>query len=172
MELRPDTALRSAIKSLTDVVLPAVDPKNGPALEQLQITIGMLTLVAERIPLEYEYDCDELKRLLEFARQLGAVVTDTPESFRDCVKTADAVLSRAQTTPTELLDAIRALRKNTSQVVGDAYARKDGGTRQRISSLVLAHAEQQLTRERAWLLPQGWEAAPEKLPAIEDLLDR
>ena len=171
MQLRSDTALRATIKSLTDVVLPAVNPDNGPALEQLQIAIGLLTLLVERMPLEFRYDCDELQRLNQFAQQLGEEVTETREMLGECVQNSDAVLSRAKASPDEVVAAVRVLREATSQAVSTVYASGDDDVRQRVSELVLSHAEQQVTRERAWLLPQGWEANPEALPAIEALLE-
>ena len=171
MQLRSDTALRATVKSLTDVVLPAVDPNNGPALEQLQIAIGLLSLMAERMPLEFKYDCDELKRLNEFAQRLREEVTETQEMLGESVRDSDAVLSRAKASPAEVLAAVRVLREATSQAVNKVYASGDDDLRQRVSKLVLSHADQQVTRERAWLLPQGWEPNPEKLPTIEHLLE-
>lgn len=170
MQLRPDVALRATVKSLKDVVLPAVDAHNGPAVEQLQIAIGLIALVAERLPLEFRYDCDELERLLAFAHALKEVTAGDAPALESGTAEAQDVLDRAQASPADVLAAIRALRETTGAVVGAAYADGDPHTREQLSALVLAHAGEQLTRERAWLLPQGWEPAPERLPAIEDLV--
>jgi hypothetical protein len=39
-----------------------------------------------------------------------------------------------------------------------------------ISSMVLAHAKQQLLRERAWLIAQGWAPDPKSIPAVDTLI--
>jgi hypothetical protein len=40
----------------------------------------------------------------------------------------------------------------------------------RSNAIVTAHAKEQLLRERAWLIGQGWEADPASIPAIETLI--
>lgn len=172
MQLRPDTALRATIRSLTDVVLPAVDPTNLPAVEQLQIAIGLLTLIAERLPLEFRYDCDELERLVVFARSLAEVAPVESSMLNGDADEAVKVLARAHASPAEVLGAIRRLRETTGAVIGAAYAAGAPDDRERLAALVLSHADAQLTRERAWLLPQGWEPNPDALPSIASLLDR
>lgn len=172
MQLRPDIALRATVKSLTDVVLPAVDADNAPAVEQLRIAIGLLNLLAERLPLEFRYDCDELERLAAFARGLAAIDAGRAEALHVGAEAGEDVLARAQASPAEVLGAIRSLRETTGAAIGEGYTNGTPEVRERLGALVLAHADEQLTRERAWLLPQGWEPAPERLPAIEQLLRR
>ena len=81
-----------------------------------------------------------------------------------------AVLARAQADPAELLQAIRALRTLSGALVTAVYRDGSDAARARITDLVLAHADQQLLRERAWVAPQGWEIQTEGLPALADLL--
>ncbi|MCC6710062.1 MAG: hypothetical protein IT492_21090 [Gammaproteobacteria bacterium] len=166
MQLREDLQLQTAIRALVEVIAPAVDAGNALAVEQTQIVIGMLQLMAARLPLQYQYDCDELVRLVDLSRAL--------EDHDGRLATARAagaeVLARAQATPQELLAAIRNLRKLSGAVITAAYRDGDDATRTSVSKHVLAHAEQQLLRERAWFAPQGWELQPESLPDIENLL--
>ena len=81
-----------------------------------------------------------------------------------------AVLARAQADPAEVMQAIRELRSLSGALITAVYGDGDEASRTRVAQLVLAHADQQLLRERAWVAPQGWEIQPENLPAIEDLL--
>ena len=76
MQLRADIQLQTAIRALTEVVAPAVDAGNALAVEQLQVVIGMLHLMAVRLPLQVRYDCDELARLLELSKALSAELDD------------------------------------------------------------------------------------------------
>jgi hypothetical protein len=167
MQLREDIQLKSVIRALSEVVLPAVDSNNALAIEQTQVVIGMLQLMAARLPLQFRYDCDELARLLELCRALATYDDGTLASATDA---GAAVLARAQAGPDEVLLAIRQLRTLSGALITARYGDGDELTRTDISQRVLAHADQQLLRERAWVAPQGWEIQPETLPAIEDLL--
>lgn len=175
MQLRYDVQLRAMIKSLSDVVLPAVDEHNQLAREQIQVTIGMLSLMAERLPLQFRYDCDELQRLIEFAATLSAQAVAPADdheraALRSVADDAKSILAGAQAGPNKVLGAIRRLRAASAAVVTASY--RDGTPEQRkaLTQVVTAHAEAQLLRERAWVLPQGWEADPAGVTAIEELL--
>ena len=166
MQLREDLQLQTAIRALVEVIAPAVDAGNALAVEQTQLVIGMLQLMAARLPLQYQYDCDELARLVSLGRALGG----QDDRLAMASAAGEEVLGRAQATPQELLAAIRKLRDLSGAVITAAYRDGDHATRTIVSRHVLAHAEQQLLRERAWFAPQGWELQPESLPDIEILL--
>ena len=175
MQLRADIQLQTAIRALTEVVAPALDAGNALAVEQLQIVIGMLHLMATRLPLQFRYDCDELARLLEFCRALTADIDDDAHGEAICTlggasTEGAAILARAQADPAEILRAIRDLRTFSGALITAVYRDGSDAARTRITDLALAHADQQLLRERAWVAPQGWETQPEELPAITDLL--
>ena len=103
MQLREDLQLQTVIRALTEVVMPAVDSGNALAVEQLQVVIGMLHLLAARLPLRFRYDCDELARLLELCKALDA--SEGSALARANVAGA-AVLARAQADPVEVLQAL------------------------------------------------------------------
>ena len=167
MQLREDLQLQTAIRALTEVVTPAVDTSNALAVEQLQVVIGMLHLMAARLPLRFRYDCDELTRLLELCTALGA---QEDSALAQASAAGSEVLARAQADPAEVLQSIRELRSLSGALITAVYRDGDDAARSRVSQLVLAHADQQLLRERAWVAPQGWEIQPERLASIEDLL--
>lgn len=176
MELRPGLALQSVIKAMTDVVLPAVDPDNKLAQEQSRLVIGVLALLAERLPLLYRFERDELSRFLALAAELGAQAAQVPaagaalEPLRSAVTSAADVLERARAEPAELEAANLQLRDHLGALVGLLYTHADEARRKTIGGIVTAHAREQLLRERAWHVKQGWESEPHALPAIESLL--
>lgn len=175
MQLRYDVQLRAMIKSLSDVVLPAVDENNQLAREQIQVVIGMLGLLAERLPLQFRYDCDELQRLVEFAENLAEEMAEPSEdnkvdALRKLTADASTTLARAQAGPNKVLGAIRGLREASAAVVTARYCDCTPEQRQSLSRLVTSHAESQLLRERAWVMPQGWEPDTARVPPIEELL--
>ena len=175
MQLRADIQLQTAIRALTEVVAPALDTSNALAVEQLQIVIGMLHLMAVRLPLQVRYDCDELTRLLELSAALTSAIDQDGRAqilapLMAASSKGAAVLTRAQADPADILQAIRDLRTRTGALITAVYRDGSDAARGRVTTLVLAHADQQLLRERAWFAPMGWESQPEGLPAIADLL--
>lgn len=172
MQLRNDVSLNAIINSLSKIVLPAVDANNALAQEQLQISIGLLQLMAARAPLEFDYDCDELKRLIEFSCQLMAAIpaAQNTEELQHAVKSAERVVEQARSAPSEIRDLIAALRVATGVLISNEYETADKDTRDAIGRVVLTHADAQLLRERSWVAQQGWELRPEEVPDIETLI--
>jgi hypothetical protein len=62
------------------------------------------------------------------------------------------------------------LRDVIGALVSTLYREADDTRRKTIGHLVTAHAREQLLRERAWHVAQGWESDPGALPSIESLL--
>lgn len=176
MELRPGFQIPALIKSLTDVVLPAVDPANKLAQEQGQLVVAMLHLIAQRQPLQYRYDRYELSQFLGLADSLavdGASLPELGEALAALAASAESgrdVLERAGVEPGELEAANRALRDGIGAAISAAATAADGPVTKAINTAVMAHAQEMLLRERAWLAMQGWEGPNAGLPAVETLI--
>lgn len=168
MQLRAPIAIQAVLKSFADVVLPAIAPDNTLAQEQARLIIGLLTLVARRLPLEYDYDLDELRRATMLARALNELVPDA--AFDRQRRHCEDVLKRAGASPIELQHAIRELRASLGDRI-HAVAALDAVAARESARCVLDAAREQQLRERAWLAPQGWESDPAALPPIESLLE-
>jgi hypothetical protein len=161
MQIRPEIALQAVLKSLADVVLPALDPDNKLAQEQAQLVVGLLTLVATRLPLQHGYDVDELIRAITLARAIGVPADNAADT-----------LDRARVSPTELVSAIASLNSAIGLQIDAVMATAPADIRAATSAAVLAAAHEQHLCERSWLLMQGWETDPRSVPAIESLLER
>ncbi len=176
MDLRPALQVQTAIKAMTDVILPAVDPENKLAQEQARLVIGMLNLVAQRQPLMYRYDRDELSRFLALADTLQTQTKDLPgatkalHALATSVESGEDVLDRARAEPSELESANFELREKIGALITAIYSETETGKLKHISATVTAHAKEQLLRERSWLIGQGWESDPKSIPAIETLI--
>ena len=176
MELRPAIQIQTIIKAMTDVVMPAVDPNNKLAQEQTQLVVGMLHLLAQRMPLMHRYDCDELSRFLALADTLQDQAKGLPgaaEALHALANTSEVgqdVLNRARAEPAELEAANFNIRKKVGALISTIYAGNDAANLKHISSTITAHAKEQLLRERSWLIMQGFEADPKSVPAIETLI--
>ena len=176
MELRPNFQIQTVIKALKDVILPAVDPGNKLALEQGHLAIGHLTIVLHSLPLMYHYDRDELSRFLTLGATLQQQATGLPGGERVRGALADAmaagadILEKTKAAPHDLEAANFLLREKIGAMITALYAASDAATLSGVATAVLAHAQEQLLRERALLISQGWEADPKSIPAIETLI--
>ncbi|MBA4285496.1 MAG: hypothetical protein C0434_08195 [Xanthomonadaceae bacterium] len=178
MELRPSFQIPALIKSLTDVVLPAVDPANKLAQEQGQLIVGMLHLMAQRLPLQYRYDRHELGSYVALSDQLvtqAAAIAEAGAARQALIEAAAdgrALLARAGAEPGELEAANGLLRERVGALITAAAATADTAALREVNATVMAHAEAQLLRERAWIALQGWEGPSAGLPAVETLIAR
>jgi hypothetical protein len=178
MELRPALQIQAIIKAMTDVILPSVDPDNRMAQEQATLVIGMLNLLSQHLPLAYRYDCVELSRLLDLSKVLqlqaeGLEGTSSKalEELAASTRDGENVLDRAKAEPCELERAAINLREKIGALIQTAYEKTDDtGSLHTIGVMVLDAAREQLLRERVWLVSQGWESHPNKLPSIETLI--
>lgn len=172
MHMRPDIQIQSMIKAMTDTVLPALDPGNKLAQEQTRLVLGMLALLRRQLPVQFAFDCDELQRLIALSQALRVLDVDGADEAqrRDEMK-ALYVLAGAQSSPEDVLESVRHLRSLIGTQVTRLYSVVDGDARSRLQQLVLDYSEEQLLRDRALLVQQGWEPDPDALPSIETLLD-
>jgi hypothetical protein len=167
MQIRAPIALQAVLKSLTEVVLPAIAGDNKLAQEQAHLIVGLLRLIAERLPLEFHYDIDELTRLNALGRKLQDLTPD--EALAADIRRGEGVLARAGAAPAELIDAIGILRAAIGECV-QRLATVDDATGRVAARAVLDAAREQQLRERSWLLMQGWEIDPRSVPPIESLI--
>ena len=176
MDLRPKLQIQTMIKAMTDVVLPAVDPNNQLACEQAQIVLGMLHLMAARLPWQFRYDVDELDRALNLSADIlvqGRGGEDTQNALRTlehAAKHGDKLLSAAKVSSEELEDAILALRTQTSEVIRALWVDGDSNCRESIGRAVLNASKEQIDRERAWFAPQAWDSEENAPASLETFL--
>jgi hypothetical protein len=176
MQLRPEIQISSMIKSMMDVVIPAVDPVNKLAVEQAQLVVGMLSVMAAQLPVQFRFDHDELTRLCACAETLNkaisrnSAVSPALDHMLDGSKQASATLVRCAGDPAELLAGIRELREAISDVVKAVTASNDLDAALKVEKIILAMSKEQLLRDRSLLKVQGWEPDPAAVPDIRELL--
>lgn len=168
MQIKPELALQAALKSLTEVIAPALDPADRMAQEQIGLVIGLLTLVETRLPIAFAYDCDELARLIGLAETIGSAAAS--QSLAHALGEGAATLARAQASPHDVEQAIGRLRTEIGRVAGELAMQRHDAARAAVRAILDASSAQLLS-ERSWVLMQGWESNPESLPALETLID-
>jgi aminoglycoside phosphotransferase (APT) family kinase protein len=175
MELRPAIQIQSMIKAMTDVVLPGLQPQNQLAQEQARLVIGMLQLMAQRLPLQFRYDRDELERYLALSSGMlnqleGGERTHTAaEDLRSAAFEGCRVADRARAEPAELEAAVFDLRAKLAALVQAVDEDGEPSSRARLERLVLVAAKEQIDRERAWVSAMGFDD-PSAVPSIDELL--
>ena len=176
MQLRPDIQITSMIKAMTDVILPAVDANNKLAVEQSQLIVGMLSLMAKQLPIQFTFDRDELGRLLASSADLTKLlpadgkVKAAQDRLASCESAATKVLQQCTVDPSALLLAIREVRQAMGDVVQSLGATDDLANQLKAERIILDMSKEQLLRDRALVVMQGFERDPASLPSIESLL--
>jgi hypothetical protein len=174
----PDFALRiqSMIRSLREVVLPALPNDQLLAIDQANILVGYLRIMAEQHDRVFEYLLVELS---EYTELVSALADDAQGSGSIDGAVAKARSALAQAAPLmqmpiprqrELTALIRSLKESADELL--LAARQDGtpAYRQASAEQVIQQAERQIRRERAWFRASGFELDVSRLPSIDDVL--
>lgn len=177
MDLRAPLQLQSMIKSMTDVVLPAIDAENQMAQEQAQLIVGMMHLMAARLPMQFHYDLDELQRYLDLSQKIlvlaegGESTSDEMAALQTLTEHGTKVVAGAQASPSDLELAVTNLRNQISSLVNALWQDGEQSSRSEVGRLIVEVSKAQIMRERSWFAPQGWDADPSLLPPIEELIN-
>ena len=176
MNFRYPIQIKTAIRAMQEVVMPSIDQSNKMATEQAGLVVAMLQLLERTLPLSYRYDCDELTRSIALAEELRGAIDGVPvlqamsEQMAASAAAARDTLDRALADPGELELACRNIRAAISILVTTAINEAPPQKREAVMRLTINSSKEQLLRERTWVISQGWESEPEKLPPIETLI--
>ena len=174
----PDFALRihAMIRSLREVVLPALPKNEMLAIDQANILIGYLGIMAEQHDRVFEYLLVELS---EYAELLGALVEDArgapsiegaAAKARAALDMAAPILQVSIPRQGELSALVRSLKESVDELLVVAHQDGTPAYRQASTKRVMQQAERQILRERAWFRASGFELEPSQLPSIKDVL--
>ena len=172
----PDFALRiqSMIRSLREVILPALPNDQLLAIDQANILVGYLRIMAEQHDRVFEY---LLVELAEYAKLVGVLIDGAQggQSTDDAVARARSALAKAAPLTAiprqaELAARVKSLKVSVDELL---HAAREDGTaafRQESTSRVMEQAERQILRERVWFRASGFELDASQLPSIDEVL--
>lgn len=148
-----DDRLASVVRALTDIILPALPPEAGLAIEQSQLAIGHLQIIVAQLaaaPAHEQEEADDARALASalLAKGEGGAQTRTALAT---LKGAVAVEDSARDDRVAIHGAIDALVRATS-VDGAAVFRAALGT------IIVAHQTPRTIKDRAWFAPMGFDA--------------
>lgn len=165
--------LGAAVKALTQVVAPSVDPRNPLAVEQLRLVALYLDFDAQQRPHERRRAWKDLSLQCELARQAGALLEATLPDLGRRLLQAVAQAEAQLRLPVAPASQWECLHGELAELLAEAIAAANGADaalRDAMESLVLSHAREQLLLHRVWFLPYGFEARPDSLPTLEGVL--
>lgn len=167
-----DHALQAAVKALTEVVAPAVDPQDPLAVDQLRLVVSWLQFDLTRRHQERQLVQAELALRIALAQAvlpgLAATQPQRAAALGQALREARDVHGRTGAESA----AWRAAADGLDALVSDAVLAAAQGpvaARKLLADQVLQHAHDSLMIRRAWFAPLGFEARPDSVPAVEAL---
>jgi hypothetical protein len=157
-----DLQLAVAIKALTEVVAPAIDPADRLAIEQLHLSIATIGLVRNGLALQHRRARRELANAIDLAEAVATAGAPAPASLNE----AHGALEDA-TRDEAALDAVR--RELLEQIEASVASTAGMPAEQNVARAVVAGSRAQFDLARAWCQPAGFEVKP-GLPSLELLL--
>lgn len=151
-----DVQLAAVAKALADNVMPALDPANPMAVEQLHLALATLGIVRQRLPDLHAYLRLDLTEAIALARRIGADVG-----------AGEAVLASPESSPQRIEAEVRTLKEAITARIDTARGTPDEGG---VATAVLDAADPAILRWRAWASGMGFEPDPAAVPPLSNLL--
>lgn len=168
-----ENAFHAAIKALNEVVAPAVDRSNPLAVEQLRLVTSFLEFHVRSVPQSRRLQWLELHHQVQMVRKVADLLAveqpDAAAVLRAAADEGARALDRAGAPAAQWQDAASRVAAATSAALGGLSGA--GSTLARhVERLVVEESRHMLDLKRTWFKPYGFEARPERLPALEDVL--
>lgn len=163
--------LRTMMKAMQEVVLPAVDPNHSIAQEQARLVLGSLNLILQQVDFAHAFEVVEAREMQSLGKELAALLkaNSAPEAAKSIpeINAASAAIEDPLTPTTALQQINQALRGTIGSLIQAGESSGDAALIKQIAQRVLAYAESQLTRERSWIAATGFEPPGATLPIAE-----
>lgn len=169
------TRLRTLMKSLQEVLLPALDPANAIAQEQGQLVLGSLNLILAQLDFAHAFEVVEAREMSAHALELATLLEADAAAHglvtgvRHQVSAQQSAIDNPLTPLHALQVRNRALREVLSALITAAQACADANLTRTLERRVLEFGARQLTRERSWVAATNFEP-PGTTPPIPVLL--
>jgi hypothetical protein len=169
--------LQSMLRSMIEVVVPAISAEQQLARDQAAIIVANIRVLLDQHDKVYHFLLCELREYRDLLRALQ-VVSSSPDSAVKLLSEAEVViepwvndlLEVALPAQRDLADAVSLLKRQADQWLEILLASDDPALREQASALVLQQSGKQIERERSWLRSSGFDADVGSVPAIDILL--
>jgi len=162
-----DLQLQAVIKALTDTVMPAVDPANKMAMEQVGLAVATLSMARNRLPLVRRLVRHGLEMAITTAEELLAGVPAVASGLVGPLALGRQALLDPAMDTADIDTVLRALNDAIGALIDDSSS---GPHIAAIEAIILRRGKLATDLGRAWTMPSGFEPNPASVPTIESLL--
>ena len=148
-----DDRLASVVRALTDIVLPALPPEAGLAIEQSQLAIGHLQIIGAQLAAAPAYEQEEADDARALALILLARGDGGPATQAALARLRDAVALK-----TGAREARVAVHEAIDGLVRQASSDGDAGFRAALGPIIVTHQQARTMKDRQWFTPMGFDA--------------
>jgi hypothetical protein len=165
-----DLRLQTMAKAMADVILPAIAPENPLALEQAQLLVAQLGMIAKHWRNAAKYEALGLREIAALAERLCAVATGGAET-RAAVDALGTLLRERKGHSAGAVDEERAAIATAIDVLIRASG-VDGDEvfKEASSQAILEYSALEAWRGRVWFAGCGMDPERARLPEIDDML--
>ena len=174
----PDIALRIEVcrHTLTECLIPALDPGQTLAIEQAHVVVAHLNVIADQIDRVLHFRLADLKGAAALTQELvdlaagGEAVTDAAREASAALEVAEPYLAVTLPDPAVLQELMLALKSAADRLLQASFTDGDETFRKRAARSVLDRALPTITRERVWTRKTGFDPLADSLPSMRDAL--
>ncbi|WP_221796475.1 hypothetical protein [Aquisediminimonas sediminicola] len=162
--------ISSMQRTLMDIVLPAIPPEQGMAVEQVQLVIGHLAVLGEQFDLVHLFERAECRQLEELAAALLSVVDGGQNSMAAAQALQGVLSAGVDGEARNVREHIVALSRGIEQLVEASGV--DGSARFIAASTDLILRSNEITSQcnRSFFRSMGFERGDVDLPPVRDLI--
>lgn len=168
-----DTGLKAVLKALTDVVAPALDPRDPLAREQLRLAVDYIGFVRARVDYLHARERFDLRHYLGIASDIlrTGLPDDAPEVvlLRKALAPAERLADDPAVLTAQLRDAAMELGFAVSAVLR-TLGEYRADVASEIRRAVLAATANKLEFDRHWYAPIGFEGPEFEVKRLEEYL--
>ncbi|HEX5805456.1 MAG TPA: hypothetical protein VFY31_03840 [Macromonas sp.] len=173
--MTPDIGQRidAVLQALGDIVMPAMDPTQKAAQEQLGYVMAILKMIANQHDKAYSLAIMEVRLFARLLLKLEAATGDAlPPDLQQRLRAAGAADWADWQAPAQShLEALqREFREIADEVVGALPSVPAADVRQRVSQIVVEHSGHEAQLRRGWMAMQGVEVDVSAFPTLDELV--
>lgn len=166
-----DLRIRTMIKTMTEVVIPAIDPAQRAAVEQASLVAASLNLMIEQIDHAHWFEVVDIRSHAALADQLADLANDAVAGDAKALAEQGRTISgRGDVSLTTLREAGGRIREVIETMIEGLAAAGDKAASDRALAFVLAHAEAQFPRDRAFVARTNFDTYKDTLRSIPESL--
>ncbi|MET0987618.1 MAG: hypothetical protein ABW034_19660 [Steroidobacteraceae bacterium] len=168
--------LQSMLRSMTEVIIPALNRDDQLAHDQAQILLGNLRLLSDQADRTYEYDMVELREYVALLKELTRIVqggrqtTARKEAALGTLAEAEPIAALPIPEHQLLAARLTGVKAAVDALISAIYADGEPTCRKAAVAVVLSQAASQNRRERAWFRSAGFDSALNEVPSLDEVL--